>query len=175
MADLNTQLRDVKTKESFFERVKRFIPGYDGYVNRDNSRELDTLLRDKLATELDANQTKLKNTVLNLSQKGKLFETDGINRLDKKLQTAVNKFRSASRGYSGAFDVVKVKDDKLNLLYEFDANLLDGVDQVSTACAELESNSKANSDISANVDKVGELLETMVRQFDQRDGILTTV
>jgi hypothetical protein len=175
MADLNSTLQQVKSNESFLERIKRWIPGYDGYVNRDNSRELDTLLRDKLAIELDSNHIKLKNTILNLSQRGKLFESDGIDKLDKRLQTAVNKFRSASRGYSGAFDVVKIKDDKLNMLYQFDANLLDDVQQISASCSNMENNSKANVDIKADVDQAGVMLDTLVRLFDERESILTTV
>ncbi len=175
MTDLGASLQQVKSNESFLERIKRFIPGYDGYVNRDNSRELDTVLRNKLAIELDSNHVKLKNTVLNLAQRGKLFESDGIDKLDKKLQSAVNKFRSASRGYSGAFDVVKIKDDKLNQIYQFDAGLLDGVDTISAACTELETNSKSNLDISPSVDKIGSLLEAMIKHFDDRESILSSL
>ncbi len=175
MTDLNASLQQVKSKESFLERIKRFIPGYDGYVNRDNSRELDTVLRNKLAVELDSNHVKLKNTVLNLAQRGKLFESDGIDKLDKKLQSAVNKFRSASRGYSGAFDVVKIKDDKLNQVYQFDAGLLDEVEAISAACAELETNSKSNVDVAPSVDKIGTLLEQMIKHFDDRESILSSL
>ena len=175
MTDLGTSLQQVKSNESFLERIKRFIPGYDGYVNRDNSRELDTVLRNKLAIELDSNHVKLKNTVLNLAQRGKLFESDGIDKLDKKLQSAVNKFRSASRGYSGAFDVVKIKDDKLNQIYQFDAGLLDGVEAISAACGELETNSKSNVDIAPSVDKIGTLLESMIKHFDDRESILSSL
>ena len=41
MSDLQNKLGQIKSKESFLEKIKRFIPGYDGYLNRDNSRELD--------------------------------------------------------------------------------------------------------------------------------------
>jgi len=175
MADLNSQLDQVKSKESFLEKIARIIPGYNGYVNRDNSRELDTMVRSTLALKLDANHMKLKNTVLNLSQRGKLFETDGINRLDKKMQQAVNKFRSAARGYSGAFDVVKVKDDKLQQIYQFDANLLDDVENISAASSEMEANSKAGVDMKPSIDKADSLLDELIRLFDERENILNTV
>ena len=175
MSDLNSQLDAVKSKENFLEKVARFIPGYNGYVNRDNSRELDTLVRNTLAKNLDTNHVKLKNTVLNLSQKGKLFESDGIDKLDKKLQQSVNKFRSAARGYSGMFDVVKVKDDKLNQLYQFDANLFNNVESISAACTEMENNSKAGVDITPGVEKVSAVLDELIKQFDSREAILNTV
>ncbi len=157
MTNLGSQLDAVKSKENFLEKITRIIPGYDGYVNRDNSRELDTILRNTLATRLDANHIKLKNVTLNLSQRGKLFESDGIDKLDKKLQLCVAKFKSAARGYSGAFDVVKVKEDKLNQLYQFDANLLNNVD------------------IKADMDKAGSLMDELVKQFEERENILNTV
>ncbi len=175
MADLNSQLSAVKSKENFLEKITRIIPGYDGYVNRDNSRELDTILRNTLATRLDANHIKLKNVTLNLSQRGKLFESDGIDKLDKKLQLCVAKFKSAARGYSGAFDVVKVKEDKLNQLYQFDASLLNNVDVISAACSDMDNNSKANVDIKADMDKAGALMDELIKQFEERENILNTV
>ena len=112
--NLQDNLNKIKGNESFLEKIKRIIPGYDGYVNRDNSRELDTLLRNQLALTLEQNRTKIKNTVANFSRNGKLFEASDIDKLDKKNDTVIAKFRSAARGYSGAFDVVKVKEEKLN-------------------------------------------------------------
>ncbi|MEO8512617.1 MAG: hypothetical protein ABI543_03585 [Ignavibacteria bacterium] len=175
MSDLGQQLDAVKSKENFLEKITRIIPGYNGYVNRDNSRELDTILRNTLATRLDANHIKLKNVTLNLSQRGKLFESDSIDKLDKKLQLCVAKFKSAARGYSGAFDVVKVKEDKLNQLYQFDANLLTNVDIISAACTDMDNNSKANVDIKADVEKASGLMDELVKQFEERENILNTV
>lgn len=175
MTDLNSQLGQVKSKENFLEKIARIIPGYDGYLNRDNSRELDSMVRNALAVKLDSNHMKLKNTILNLSQRGKLFESGGLDKLDKKLQQAVNKFRSAARGYSGAFDVVKVKEDKLNQLYQFDANLLTDVESITAACGELENFSKSDADIKPGIEKVSGLLDGIVKQFDERESILNTV
>ena len=120
MTDINASLQQVKSNESFLERIKRFIPGYDGYVNRDNSRELDTILRNKLAIELDSNHVKLKNTVLNLAQRGKQTGTQrpvGFNgasrvflgdyRTDGFLQAAVYPIWNTSkeRHTKRAFDI----------------------------------------------------------------------
>jgi hypothetical protein len=172
MADLNSKLEQVKSKESFLERIKRFIPGYDGYVNRDNSRELDIQLRNTLAKELESNKTKLKNAVLNLSKHGKLFETDGIDRIEKRLEASAAKFRSAARGYSGAFDVAKVKEDKLNQLYEFDSGLLDKVNEIGGASSEVETNSNTNTDVKPALVKLGVQLDELLKKFDERENIL---
>ncbi len=172
MPDLNSDLQEVKSGESFLEKIARFIPGYDGYVNRDNSRELDTKLRITVASSLDQNKAKVKNVVLNLSKQGKLFETDGIDRIQKKLENVIAKFRSAERGYSGAFDVVKIKEDKLNQIYQFDAALLEKVNEISTAFTELENNSNANADIGQAQQKVSTLLDGIITQFTDRENLL---
>jgi hypothetical protein len=172
MADLNSKLEQVKSKESFLEKIARFIPGYDGYVNRDNSRELDTLVRNALAQHLDQNKTRLKNAILNLSGHGKLFEAGGLEKLDKKLENAIAKFKSAARGYSGAFDVVKIKEDKLNQLYAFDENLFDEVNEVSGLFTQLENDSRANLDIKPVQEQLNDQLDGLLRQFDQRENLL---
>jgi len=172
MDNLQTNLQNIKGKESFFERMKRYIPGYDGYVNRDNSRELDTLLRNKLAMMLGENNVKIKNTVLNLSRAGKLFESQDIDKLDKKNQNATAKFRSAARGYSGAFDVVKIKEEKLNMLYDFDSTLLTEVEILITGFTELENNSAAGTDINNSAQKVSVALDNLLKKFDERELLL---
>jgi hypothetical protein len=172
MSDLQTNLNQIKSRESFLEKIKRIIPGYDGYVNRDNSRELDTLLRNQLATGLSQNKTKIKNSVSNLSKNGKLFETADLDKIDKKNENAVAKFRSAARGYSGAFDIVKIKEEKLTMLYEFDSNLLGYVENIVTLFTELENNTAANVDVSDSINKISSALDDLLKKFDERESLL---
>jgi cell division protein FtsL len=172
MSDLQSKLDTVKSRESFLERIKRHIPGYDGYLNRDNSRELDTLLRNQLAVGMEQNKTMIKNTVSNLSRNGKLFETADLEKLDKKNENAIGKFRSAARGYSGAFDVVKIKEDKLNMLYEFDSSLLGYIENIKALFSELEKNSNENTDVKDSVSKLSGALDELLKKFDERETLL---
>lgn len=172
MSDLQSNLEQIKSRESFLERIKRHIPGYDGYLNRDNSRELDTLLRNQLASGLEQNKTKIKNTVSNLSKNGKLFETSDIDKIDKKNENAIAKFRSAARGYSGAFDVVKIKEEKLNMLYEFDSSLLGFAENINVLFAELDNNSAANTDVRDSINKISGALDELLKKFDERENLL---
>jgi len=172
MTDIQSKLDQIKSRESFLEKIKRYIPGYNGYVNRDNSRELDTILRNQLASNLEQNKTKIKNTVSNLSKNGKLFETGDIDKIDKKNENAIAKFRSAARGYSGAFDVVKVKEEKLNMLYEFDSNLLGYTDNINSLFTELENNSAANTDVKVTIGKISTTLDELLKKFDERENLL---
>lgn len=175
MSDLNSRLEQVKSNESWLEKIKRYIPGYDGYVNKDNSRELDTILRNSLATKLEDNKTKIKNTILTLSKDGKLFETGDLEKLDKKNENAIAKFKSAARGYSGAFDVSKVKEDKLSRVYEFDFNLLTYVENVNKDFSDMESKATAKEDLKTHIAQISNNLDDLLKKFDEREEILRQV
>ncbi len=175
MSDLKSKLDSVKSKESFLEKIKRFIPGYKGYVTRDNAREIDTLLRNQLAQKLEVNKKKIANAVSNLSNIGKLFETQDIHKIDKKNETAIAKFKSAARGYSGAFDVNKIKDEKLEKLYEFDSGLLEEVENINNLFVELEKNSETGINISEIVKRISLELDELINKFEKREEILRNI
>ncbi len=172
MNDLSSKLDQIKSGESWLERIKRKIPNYDGYVNKDNARELDTILRNQLASGLEDNKVSIKNTILNLLKNGKLFETADLEKIDKKNENAIGKFKSAARGYSGAFEVVKIKEDKLNLLYEFDSNLLADVDSLQKNFSELETKAAAKEDLNIIVSQISRSLDELLKKFDERENLL---
>ncbi|MBS1519328.1 MAG: hypothetical protein JSS91_14690 [Bacteroidetes bacterium] len=172
MNDLQSKLDQIRSNESWLEKIKRYIPGYDGYVNRDNSRELDTLLRSGLAERLEENKTKLKNTVSLLSDNGDLFSVSGIDKIDKKNETVIAKLRSASRGYSGAFDVIKIKEDKLNQLYQFDGNLLENADALCSKFDELEKKAAAKEDLKNYITGISDSLDEFLKKFTEREELL---
>jgi cell division protein FtsL len=126
----------------------------------------------QLAVGMEQNKTMIKNTVSNLSRNGKLFETADLEKLDKKNENAIAKFRSAARGYSGAFDVVKIKEDKLNMLYEFDSSLLGYIENIKALFSELEKNSNENTDVKDSVSKLSGALDELLKKFDERETLL---
>lgn len=175
MSDLQSKSEHVKSNESWLEKIKRYIPGYDGYVNRDNSRELDTILRNQLANKLEENKTKLKNIVLALSKEGKLLETSDLEKLEKKNESSISKLKSAARGYSGLFDVSKINELKLNQLYEFDYNLLSYVENLNSGFSDLESKANAKEDLKNYILQISQSLDDLLKKFDERENILRQI
>jgi hypothetical protein len=50
-----------------------------------------------------------------------------------QLQTFIDRVRTASYGYGGFFDAVRVKEDDLDRVYQFDVSLLDYVERIEAA------------------------------------------
>lgn len=162
----------IKDSESFLERIKRFIPGYNGYVDKDNARELDTILRNAIVAKLERNKQKIINTVSNMSRNKKLFEYTNMDKIEKKNETVIAKFKTVARGYSGAFDIIKIKDDKLSKLYEFDESLLINVDRLELMFNKLVLLSSTNNDIKVVIADISDSLEALINKFDERNNIL---
>ena len=74
---------------------------------------------------------------------GKLWLVDDLERAVGKLQILIDRLRTATYGYAGVFDAVKVKEEELDALYDYDHQLLtyiprieEGANNISTALKE---------------------------------------
>ncbi len=68
----------------------------------------------------------------------KLSYVDDLEVSAIKLRTFADRIRRATRGYSGLFDAVKINEEELGLLYKYDSQMLDLVDEVSRAVDNVE-------------------------------------
>lgn len=120
------------------ESLAAKIPGYKGYKEKEMRREADTLLRQHLAAQFAEQLTKAEDVA------GQMLTGPGISQLDEmgkantRLQTLIDKIKTAAQGYAGFFDAVKVKEDQLDELHEFDSAMLYKVDEVSDALDQVQ-------------------------------------
>ena len=85
-----------------------------------------------------------------------------------KLQLLIDRVRTASYGYAGLFDAVKVKEEQLDALYEYDNEMLAFVDEVAADIDLLVSAISAREGIG---DAIEDLVETITQantSFDHR-------
>jgi hypothetical protein len=127
------------------ERLVAKIPGYKGYKDKEQRREADKLLRNELVTKLDDQRKRLSGLQMELVSQAQIEYLDDLERAVMKLQLLIDRIRTASYGYAGLFDAVKVKEEQLDALYEFDNQMLNfveetaaGVDHAATAISAKE-------------------------------------
>jgi hypothetical protein len=68
--------------------------------------------------------------------------------------------------------VKKINDNELNQIYQYDAEMLESVNAVGTACSEMENNSASNTDIKQALENVNKLLDDILQRFTGRENIL---
>lgn len=126
-------LDNVKDEMSGLEKLVAKIPGYKGYKEKEQRREADKLLREHIANRLRTVKTQLDGLQTDLISAGKIDLLDEAGSAATQLQTFIDRLRTASYGYGGLFDAVRIKEDDLDRVYEFDASLLSYADRLEGA------------------------------------------
>jgi hypothetical protein len=133
--EVKTEMDLRETVESAlggFENLVKKIPGYKGYKEKELRREADKLLRMELAGKLDDQRKRLTDLQVQLVSQAQIEFLDDLERAVMKLQLLIDRVKTASYGYAGLFDAVKVKEEQLDALYEFDDQMLGFVDDVAS-------------------------------------------
>lgn len=154
---------------NWFETMLRWIPGFKGYLEKEYRRESDQLARQWMSERLERSKPKLNDFMRELTEQGNLGALGDGDRLRARMDKVIGRFRSAPAGYSGLFDFVKVREDRLDQVYAHDAKMMEQVDTVASAIEALRpSESAAQAILRTLVEQV----DGLDRAFDQRADLL---
>lgn len=115
------------------------IPGFKGYVERGDRRLSDKLLREAIANEYEAHYQRISGLQRDLISQGGLAYIDDLESAAIKLRQFIDRVRTASYGYAGLFDAIKINEEELASIYQYDAELLEKGATVSGAIDNVES------------------------------------
>ncbi len=130
----------MEKAKGFSDRVELWlakIPGIRTYRDREHRRETDKQLREHLASRLQEFRSQLKDLTLEMSQKSTLDSLPELDRLSSRIQQMADTIRYASYGYSGIFDLQKIREEELQRLYDFDLSLMEDLDQIQAKMKEM--------------------------------------
>ncbi|HET7376076.1 MAG TPA: hypothetical protein VFK30_05180 [Anaerolineae bacterium] len=131
---MSSNLTDqLKGDRGGFSKLLSHVPGFRGYMEKETRRDADKLIRNTLATKLDQQLRRITGLQSDLIDGGGLEFVDDVEGASVKLRTFINRVQTAPRGYGGLFDPVHVREEQLDQLYNFDAQLFGEVDRVSSA------------------------------------------
>jgi hypothetical protein len=177
MSEKKDVYSDVKGQMRLSERIAAFLPGFHGYKEKELRRESDRLIRNHLYQKLSKAKTDLREVSQKLADRRYLDVLPDVDRLLAKMDRVVEKVNHASYGYSGFFDAVKVKEENLDRMIDFDNQLLGGVDALATEIdafkAELASGVTGN--LKTRVQNVTDKLEGLEDTFDKRGEVIIGV
>jgi len=157
---------------SAFEELVRKLPGYKGYKDKELRREADKLLRLHLARGFEEQLSRLNGIQLELTNRGRLASLVTLERCVMKLQMLIDRIKSASYGYAGLFDAVKVKEDSLDALYNFDSQLEEGIQRVSGLLDDLAAAARAEDETAMPSGDLVTLLDELNETFSRRQDVL---
>jgi hypothetical protein len=162
----------IQAGQNKFEQLVSRIPGYAGYKQREQRREADKVLRLHIARQYDEQLKRLNELQYALSSQGQLRTIVALERAVMKLQLLIDRIRNASYGYAGLFDAIKVDEQALEALYDFDHAMLEGASRLEALLEELIALAGADQLTVADANKLIAELETLNSTFGQRQEVV---
>jgi hypothetical protein len=153
------------------------LPGLRGYMEKERRREADEILRNTLAARLDEERLKLGAVYQELSRDIiKAMEyAESLGRLDSRMAGLIGKIESAPSGYAGLFDAVKMKEDDLARLYDYDASMLTYVDTIGERVAALTEAVNGDGQVATAIRALDTILQEASTAFNARGELLSGI
>lgn len=162
----------VKDSRNLLEKLGSVIPGWKGYQERQERRKADQLMRQTLAEKMTAQRKRLDVAQQELINSGKIDLVDDVGRAVTQLQTFVDRVRLASYGYASMFDAVKIKEEELEQMYNFDAALFEYVDRLNTANDRLREAIDTGDGLMEVIRIVQDICREANSTFDEREHVI---
>jgi hypothetical protein len=161
----------VKSDMDPFKKILSYIPGFKGYMERQARRDSDKLLRETIADRFEQQWGRISALQREFIGSGEIQYVDDLEASAIKLRTFADRVRRATRGYSGLFDAVKINEEELFRLYEYDSQMLMLADEVSRAIDNVEA-SVGTDGLPAAFRNLKTVTQQCIDVFDRREEVV---
>jgi len=158
----------VSGQMDVFKKLASHIPGFSGYVERQNRRAADKLLRESVAARFEELWTRTSELQTQMVSEGMIALIDDMEQAAIKLRTFADKIKTASYGYAGFFDAVKIKEEELTQLYQYDLAFYDVAEQIGRALDNVEASMGDEDGLKAAIRNLTSLAREAVTTFERR-------
>ena len=174
MSDLVDQILGKVTGDmDIFKKIASKIPGFSGYMERQNRRDSDKMLRETIASRIEEQWAHVSGLQRDFISQGQISYVDDLEAAAIKLRTFADRIRRAPRGYSGLFDAVKINEKELESIYQFDYAFFDLAEQVGRALDNVEASLGDETALPAAIRNVTSLARMAVETYNRRSEAVT--
>jgi flagellar motility protein MotE (MotC chaperone) len=172
MVDLREKVAEDRT---FLKKLELAIPGFRGYRKREDRRAADSLLRKQLADKL-RECTKIAEEIREtLASQMEIELIREAGNLVNKLDALESKVRHAEQGYAGISPDIRVLEEEIERLYEFDYSLITGVEKLKNLLNSAKE-SLVLGDVSSyksQMNAINSEIKEFLSKFNKRIEIIT--
>ncbi len=162
----------VTSDQDIFKKLLSKIPGFSGYIERGNRRMSDKILREAVANRYEELWQRLSGLQRDLISQGDILSVDDLEAAAIKLRQFTDRVRTASYGYAGFFDAVKIKEDDLARVYQYDLSLFELSDEVARGIDNVEA-SIGTEGLPAAIRNVKNTAQKCLDAFNKRSEVMT--
>ena len=163
----------VTNDQDIFKQILSKVPGFSGYIERSNRRSSDKLLREAVANHFEELWKRVSSLERDLISQGGIAYVGDMESAALKLRQFIDRVRTASYGYSGLFDAIKINQEELAKLYQYDYSLLTMADDVSHAIDNVES-AMGSDGLKAAIRNLISSTQQCITTYNKRSEVITT-
>jgi len=168
---MSDPLGKITEGKDLIGKIRNFIAGFVGYVDRENRREADKILRETTAQRYEEVWSRISELQRQLISEGKLELVDDLEASAIKLRAFIDRTKGASYGYAGFFDAVRVHSEELERIYEYDIALLEGIQKLADAVDNVAA-SIGTDGLPAAIRHLVSISQEAIDTYNRRDEVI---
>jgi hypothetical protein len=169
--------KKVVEDRGLLKKLELAIPGFRGYREREDLRIADSLLRVQLADRLKIIGVQVEQCRQDLVKRLDLEYLEDAARLVNGMHKTESRVRHAEQGYSGISADIRIEEEELNRLYEWDLELLSDINTMKLKVEELQTAVLAGNkrEAPALMRAVNNIVQDFNTTFDKRFEVISGV
>jgi hypothetical protein len=171
MVDLRSK---VEEDRGLIKKIELLIPGFRGYRKREDLRIADSLLRSQLADRIGSVRRTIESCREKLTRNMALEFLEETASLVNQITLVEGKVRHAEQGYTGVSPDIRIEEEELNRLYEWDLSLLSHIEdlKLSTTLFLQAINADDTESMRQEMDTLNEKLRGFTEVFEKRRVVI---
>ncbi|MDR0798091.1 MAG: hypothetical protein LBE70_05215 [Nitrososphaerota archaeon] len=174
MSENKNVYAQAKSQMRLSERIAAALPGFKGYKEKELRRESDKLVRNHLILKLSLLKDSVRSVFQKITDQRCLAVLTDMDRLTAKFDRITEKINHAIYGYSGFFDIVKIKEENLDCMITFDEKLIEYVNDLIVTVDAFKAQLIAGdySNLKNQIQIVTDKLEAFETVFNKRTEVI---
>jgi hypothetical protein len=168
MSDYQQQIQDDRGP---LKNLLSKVPGFKGYLEKEDRRTADKLMREEIGDRYVKVLNQLDAVMTRMVDQGQIEYVDNLESVVTKVQTFIDRIRNASYGYSSFFAAVKIDEETLDRIYEYDKSLLEGAQKMEELMLSVEA-AENDAELKSLLDEMNQQARELINQVDRRKQVM---
>lgn len=163
----------VSSGKNGFEKLVEKIPGIKGYKAKEDRRSTDKIVRETIAARMEEQWARIGGLQKKMLKAGQLSQMSALEEAALKIRQFIDRIKTATYGYAGLFDAVKVDETALNRIYDYDLYLYGMVDEAAKRIDAIESAMGGDEAVlDGKIDELTNAAAEIIIAFNRRSEIV---
>ncbi|HOD14621.1 MAG TPA: hypothetical protein PK307_17850 [Spirochaetota bacterium] len=171
--NLENVKKKIQENRDLVSKITARFPGFAGYVEKAETYDADRIVRGLLADRVGSFKATVNEKSSDLARKKERGPLPDLDALSLKMETVIKKCQHADFGKAAALSSMKLSDDDVNRLLEYDWRLITSLDELDKAVGGI--GAATPESLGPVIGGISDKLKEFEKKFDERKNVLLEV